>query len=233
MVAVITGATQGIGRALAQKFAAEGFDLALCARTYVDLVALRDELLAKHSHLNIYIEAVDMRQKTAVKNFGESLLQQFTTVDVLVNNAGVFLPGAITKEAEDTLIQLIETNLYSAYYMTRAVLPTMQAQNSGYIFNMCSIASITAYPTGGSYSVSKFALLGFNKALREELKTTNIRVTALLPGAVRTPAWGDIDLPDERFIHVSDIADAVWCCYAMTKGAVVEELVIRPQAGDI
>ena len=109
----------------------------------------------------------------------------------------------------------------------------MLAADSGYIFNMCSIASITAYPTGGSYSVSKFALLGFNKALREELKKTKIRVTALLPGAVLTPAWGDINLPPSRFIADKDIANAVWSCYNMSAGAVVEELLIRPQEGDI
>ena len=233
MLTVITGATKGIGRALAQKFAAEGFDLALCARTAADLDALRHELLTAHPHLRIYTEVVDVQQKSAVQTFGKNLLDKFGRVDVLINNAGVFLPGAITEEVEDTLVQLIEINLYSAYYLTRALLPTMQAQNSGYIFNMCSIASITAYPTGGSYSVSKFALLGFNKALREELKKTDIRVTALLPGAVRTPAWGDIDLPDERFIQANDIAAAVWCCYSMTAGAVVEELIIRPQQGDI
>jgi short-subunit dehydrogenase len=230
---VITGASKGIGAAIAWKFAAAGFDIALCARTFADLETLRNDILQKYPTIRVFIKAVNVAEKAQIQAFGDDVLAAFGSIGILVNNAGVFLPGAITKEEEDTLLQLINTNLYSAYYLTRKVLPTMLAQNDGYIFNMCSIASKTAYPTGGSYSVSKFALLGFNKALREELKTTQIRVTALLPGAVRTPAWGDIDLPDSRFIQATDIADAVWSCYNMTAGAVVEELVVRPQAGDI
>jgi NADP-dependent 3-hydroxy acid dehydrogenase YdfG len=230
---IITGASKGIGAAIAWKFAEAGFDIALCARTLADLETLRNDILQKYPTIRVFIQAANVAEKAQIQAFGDAVLAEFGSIGVLVNNAGVFLPGAITKEEEDTLLQLMNTNLYSAYYLTRKILPTMLAQNDGYIFNMCSIASKVAYPTGGSYSVSKFALLGFNKALREELKTTKIRVTAILPGAVRTPAWGDIDLPDSRFIQASDIADAVWSCYNMTAGAVVEELLVRPQAGDI
>ena len=234
MNCILTGATKGIGRACAQRFAAEGFDLALCARTEADLLALKAELQAAAPNIRILTQAFDIRDAAAVKAFGAAAVAFFDNkVDILINNAGVFLPGAISKEDEYTLSTLLETNLYSAYHLTRAVLPAMLPHRSGHIFNMCSIASITAYPTGGSYSISKFALLGFNKVLREEMKPLGVRVTALLPGAVLTPAWGETTLPETRFIRATDISDALWACYKLSDSAVVEELLIRPQEGDI
>jgi short-subunit dehydrogenase len=98
---------------------------------------------------------------------------------------------------------------------------------------MCSIASFQAYRNGGSYAISKFALLGFSKCLREELKEHRIRVTAIMPGATRTRSWEGAGLPDERFIPVEDIAHAVYATYALSPQSVVEELIIRPQEGDI
>jgi short-subunit dehydrogenase len=128
---------------------------------------------------------------------------------------------------------LMEVNLYSAYYLTRAVLPLMLPQRAGHIFNMCSIASIIAYPNGGSYTISKFALLGFSKSLREEMKPKGIKVTAILPGATWTDSWRGADFPENRLMQASDIAKAVWAAYQMSGAAVVEELVIRPQLGDL
>jgi hypothetical protein len=98
---------------------------------------------------------------------------------------------------------------------------------------MCSVASIMAYGNGGSYSISKFALLGFSKSLREELKPYNIKVTAVLPGATLTDSWGGVDLPESRFSKPEDIADLIYSITQISKNSVVEELVIRPQLGDI
>jgi short-subunit dehydrogenase len=98
---------------------------------------------------------------------------------------------------------------------------------------MCSIASIKAYPNGGSYAISKFALLGFSKVLREELKDKGIRVTAILPGATRTSSWDGVDLPDERFMKSEDVAETIFSAYSLSKRSVVEEILIRPQLGDI
>ncbi len=230
---IITGATKGIGLALVKLFAAEGFNVAFCARTAETVEGLVKELENKYPNQTFFGKSVDMRNKSQVKQFGSQILEAFKTVDILVNNAGIYLPGAIGKEDEDTLETLIETNVYSAYHLTRTVLPAMIAQNEGHIFNMCSIASITAYPTGGSYSISKFALLGFSKVLREELKPNNIRVTALLPGATLTPAWGETNLPESRFMAADDIAKIVLNVWNLGKSTVVEEILIRPQLGDI
>jgi len=112
-------------------------------------------------------------------------------------------------------------------------LPQMIHNRSGHIFNICSIASIMAYANGGSYSISKFAMLGFNKVLREEMKPHGIRVTAVLPGATLTPSWDGADLPASRLMKPEDVADAVMGAYLLSKNSVVEEILIRPQEGDI
>ena len=91
-------------------------------------------------------------------------------IDVLVNNAGTFIPGNVYDEGEGVLEKQMEINLYSAYHLTRLLLPPMMKQKSGHIFNICSIASLQAYPNGGAYSISKFALAGFSKNLRHEMK---------------------------------------------------------------
>jgi short-subunit dehydrogenase len=123
--------------------------------------------------------------------------------------------------------------LYSAYYTSRGIAPGMREAKSGHIFNMCSIASIKAYPNGGSYAISKFAMLGLSKMLREELKEFGVRVTSVLPGATLTASWEGTDLPNERFMDPQDVAEVVWGAYGLSKRSVVEEILIRPQLGDL
>lgn len=109
----------------------------------------------------------------------------------------------------------------------------MRTAKKGYIFNICSVASINSYDGGGSYAISKFALLGFTKNLRHELKTDHIRVTAVLPGAVLTPSWDGTPLPESRFIPADDIATLILQAYQLSDRTVVEEILIRPQLGDL
>jgi hypothetical protein len=98
---------------------------------------------------------------------------------------------------------------------------------------MCSIASFTAYKNGGSYAITKFALLGFSKSLREELKESGIRVTAVMPGATLTSSWEGVELPEERFMKPEDVAEVIFNAYFISERSVVEEIIIRPQLGDI
>ena len=128
---------------------------------------------------------------------------------------------------------MINANVYSAYHTTRGLAAEMITKRAGHIFNMCSIASIKAYPNGGSYAISKFALLGFSKCLREELKEFGIRVTAVIAGATKTASWEGTNLPDERFMKVEDIADTIYATYTLSDRSVIEEIIIRPQLGDI
>jgi short-subunit dehydrogenase len=232
---VITGGTKGLGLAIARKFTAGGFDVAVCARTENDLLELDKSLAAlrKHETQEILTAICDISKKDELKAFADDVLHAFGHVDVLVNNGGVFLPGQIYKEEDGLLEKLIETNLYSAYNLSRWLLPKMIKNNSGHIFNMCSVAGLKAYPNGGSYSISKFAMLGLSKALREELKEFNIKVTTLLPGATLTDSWKGTDLPASRFMKPEDIADLVWDIYNLSANTVVEEVVLRPLLGDI
>lgn len=226
---VISGGSQGIGKALVKKFLEEQFTVYTCSRSQAKLDALAAELANDRLHTF----TADLSQKNQVFDFANWVLKQTNQIEVLVNNTGVFIPGQIQNEAADLLEKTIETNLYSAYHLTRALLPVFQGQKSGHIFCICSTASITAYTLGGSYCISKFALLGFTKVLREELKTQGIKVTAILPGATLTPSWDGVELPESRFIPADDVAKTVYSAYQMSPSTVLEEILIRPQLGDI
>jgi short-subunit dehydrogenase len=228
---VVTGGTKGIGRAIINRFAQADFDVATCARNEKELNDLKNEL--KKIGANCLTSVADMSKKEEVIRFCQEVLTLNKPIDVLVNNAGYFIPGSITTEPEGTLESMIDANLYSAYYTTRALAAKMKEVGNGHVFNMCSIASIKAYANGGSYAISKFAMLGFSKCLREELMPNNIRVTAVMPGATRTRSWEGVDLPDERFMPVEDIAETVFSAYSLSTRSVVEEIIIRPQLGDI
>jgi len=230
---VVTGGTKGIGRAIIEKFVSHNFDVATCSRNKFELESLRSTLQRLNPVSNIYIQQADMSDKDQVKTFCEFVKKIQQPLDVLVNNAGYFLPGEIVSEPEGTLESMIHANVYSAYYTTRGLAPKMIEKRSGHIFNICSIASIKAYPNGGSYAISKFALLGFSKCLREELKQFEIRVTAVMPGATKTASWEGVNIPTERFMKVEDVAETIYAAYSLSGRSVVEEIIIRPQLGDI
>jgi len=228
---VVTGGTKGIGRAVLDKFTTHGFDVVTCARNESELLKLQQKV--KTAGREAYVRKADMSKREEVEAFTNYVAQLNRPVDVLVNNSGYFVPGKITEEPAGTLESMITTNLYSCYYTTRGLVGAMKARKAGHIFNICSIASIKAYPNGGSYAISKFALLGFSKVLREELKDFGIRVTAILPGATFTASWAGSGFPEERFMKAEDVADAIFAAYSLSDRSVVEEMIIRPQLGDI
>lgn len=231
--AVVTGATQGIGKAIAERLLKEGFDLAICARSQEDIHAVREEWLSRYPDATVLAKAADLSDAKDLKTFATSILALKRDIDLLVNNAGLFFPGAIASEPEGQLESMMAVNVYSAYHLTRALLPTMLKKRSGHIFNLCSVASLKAYPNGGSYSISKYALLGFSENLRDELKPHGIKVTALAPGATYSRSWSGSGIPEERLMKVEDIADMVWATYTLSARADVELIVMRPQLGDL
>lgn len=232
MNAVVTGASKGLGYAIAARLAKLGYNLYICSRNSEEISSIANELSLKYG-INVHSASADLSKKEEVKLFAKRVNETFSKIDVLVNNAGVFLPGQVHLEEEGTLEFQIETNLYSAYYLTRNLMGNIFEAKQAHIFNICSIASKIAYPNGGSYSISKFALLGFSKALREELKQKKIKVTAILPGAAWSHSWKDADLPYERLMEADDVAKAVEACLMMSPSACVEEIVLRPQLGDL
>jgi short-subunit dehydrogenase len=231
-LAVVSGASKGIGRAIVEKLASEGFEVAICSRSASNLETLKIELESTYN-TKIHILAADVSIKNEIQDFGKFVLDLRLPVHILVNNAGLFLPGKILDEAEDTLEKLINTNVYSAYHLSRMIIPEMLRLDSSHVFNICSIASLMAYPQSGSYSISKFALLGFSKSLRQELLETTVKVTSIMPGATLTDSWAGVDIPAERFMEAKDVADIIWASYSLSKSAVVEEIVLRPLKGDI
>ena len=233
MNAVITGASKGIGKAIAEKLAREGFNVAICARNTGHLEKAATDIQAANPSVKVLARSVDMGQKAAVLAFAEEIRNTFNTVDILVNNAGIFVPGGMQDQEDGLLESMMSVNVYSAYHLTRQLLPGMKANGKGHIFNMCSTASYTSYPNGGAYSITKFALLGFSRNLREELKPHNIKVTSLSPGPTLTASWEGFEAPPGRMMEPEDVADLLWGAYTLSKQAVVEEVIMRPMLGDI
>jgi short-subunit dehydrogenase len=232
-VAIITGASRGFGKTIAEIFASNGYNLVITARTPVALYTTMESLQAKFPDITIKAKPADVSQKADVMALGQWILDNVPTIDVLVNNAGSFVPGSVNNEPDGALEEMMNTNLYSAYHLTRALIPRMMEHGSGHIFNMCSIASLQAYANGGAYSISKFALLGFSKNLREEMMPHGIKVTSVLPGAAWTDSWIGSGIDPHRIMEATDIAKLIYAASQLSPQACVEEIVVRPQLGDL
>ena len=235
---MISGASKGIGKTIAESFAGEGASVYLCARNEIALYNTVAEIQTANPQATVKGKAADVSNKADVIAFGDWAQSEARNsgsgrIDILINNAGTFTPGSIYNEADGLLENLIATNLYSAYHLTRHLVPQMIEAKQGHIFNICSIASLNAYPNGGSYGISKYALLGFSKNLREELKPHHIKVTAVFPGAVLTDSWGNFDNSSNRIMETADIATMVLAAAKLSPQAVVEDIIVRPQLGDL
>jgi len=229
--ALISGASQGIGRAIAEKLLESGCHLAICSRSQSDLDQLQSEWKQQYPAARILAFAADLAQAKEVTDFANKVLAEFPEIHLLVNNAGVFQAGDLATEPEGQLESMMQVNLYSAYHLTRAVLPVMKTR--AHIFNMCSVASLKAYPNGGAYSISKFALMGFSENLREELKPQKIKVTAICPGATWSRSWSGSGIQPQRIMEAKDIAEMLWAAYKLSPSANVETIIMRPVSGDL
>lgn len=230
---VITGASRGLGKAIAEQFAAQGHTLFLTARNSKLLQETVQFLRNRFVAATIHSKANDLANRSGVEEFGQWIVDTNVPVDILINNAGSFIPGSIYNEASGSLEKMMDINLYSAYHLTRKLLPGMMQRKSGHIFSICSIASLQAYTNGGAYSISKFALLGFSKNLREEMKPFGIKVTAVLPGAAYTDSWKGTGVDPLRIMEAEDIAKIVYASTLLSPQACPEEIVLRPQLGDL
>jgi short-subunit dehydrogenase len=231
-VVVVSGGSKGIGRAICLKFISNGYQVITCARNLDSLEELNTKCKTDFGKELLFCKA-DVSKKKEVQVFIDFIKSKTSKVDVLINNAGMYIPGKILEEDDDVFEQTMETNLYSAYYLTRGLNALVKKSSEADIYNICSTASIMPYENGGSYCISKYALYGMTKVLREELKEENVRVTAVLPGATFTSSWEGVDLPPERFMKPEDVADSIWSAHQLSRNTVVEEILIRPQLGDI
>ena len=232
MIAVITGATKGIGAAIAEQFASQGFDLVACSRNTSDLAQFKKDIESKFN-IMVHTFQADLSKKEDVQKLAAFINKLEEAVEVLVNNAGSYVPGGVLTEEEGSLEFMINTNLYSAYHLTRGIVNKISTKGKAYIFNICSIAGLQAYHNGGAYSISKFALNGFTKNLREELKESHIRVAAVHPGATMSKSWEGSGISEDRIMEAKDIAIAIWSAYTMSSKAVVEDIILRQQLGDL
>lgn len=230
---VITGASRGLGKAMAQAFAQTGNTLLLGSLHLETLSQTAGDLAKSAPNCKILHKSFDASEKDQVLAFGDWVMEQGYPIDILINNVGIYLPGSLYNEPEGNLEKLMDLNFYSAYHLTRKLIPGMIERKSGHIFNICSIASITAYSNGGAYSVSKFALYGFSKNLREEMKPFGVKVTHIIPGAAYTDSWASSGLDPLRFQSAEDVAKMVFAASQLSARACPEEIVLRPQLGDI
>jgi short-subunit dehydrogenase len=230
---LITGGSKGFGRSIAEAFAGEGYDIWLCARTKSDLENTTNGIRDLFPGVRASFLDADLSHMDGIMRLVSWVRSQGSTMDVLVNNAGIFFPGSVVDEEDGVLEKIMDTNLYSAYHLTRKLLPDMIRRKSGHIFNMCSIAALKAYPNGGAYSISKFALHGFSANLREEMKPHGIKVTSVFPGAAYTDSWAGSGIDPGRIMEAEDIATMILAASKLSPQACVEDIVMRPQLGDL
>lgn len=232
-VVLITGASQGIGAAIAKVFAAEvrGVRLALVARNEKKLAAVANAC-AKAGAVAETI-GCDVSDERAVEAMAAAVKKRFGGVDVLINNAGSFAGAPFAEMSVAQFDALIAANLRSVFLVSRAFVSGMIARGRGDIFNMGSIAAFTAYPGGAAYSAAKAGVASLSKTMRAELRDKGVRVCCVHPGATWSPSWEASGVPAKRMMPAGDVARAFLDVYRLSRSTVVEEIVLRPQLGDV
>jgi len=232
-VVLITGASQGIGAAIARVFAAglPGVRLALVARSEKNLRAVARDCIKSGATVEIF--PCDVSKEAAVKSMGRIVTRHFGTVDVLINNAGAFAMATFARTKVAEFDRLVAVNLRSAFLVTQAFLPAMLQRKRGDIFFMSSIAGLGAYPNAAAYCAAKFGVTGLAKVLRAETKDHGVRVCCVHPGATWSPSWAKSGVKRERIMPAEDIARAILDVHQLSRRTVVEEIVLRPQLGDV
>ena len=232
-VILITGASQGIGAAIAQVFAAElpAARLALVARNEKNLRATARECLKLGAEVELF--PCDVTKEKAVAAMARAVTKHFGPVDVLINNAGAFTMAPFAKTSVAAFDNMIATNLRSAFLVTQAFLPAMTKRKRGDVFFMSSIAGLGAYPQAAAYCAAKFGVTGLAQVLRAETKDTGVRVCCVHPGATWSPSWSKSGVKPQRIMPAEDIARAILDVHHLSRRTVVEEIVLRPQLGDL
>lgn len=232
-VILITGASQGIGAAIAKTFARElkGARLALVARSVRNLAAVARACAKLGAEVATF--PCDVTDAAAVKAMARAVTRRFGGVDVLVNNAGVFRAAPFLDTAPAQFDDLLAVNLRSVLLVSQAFVPAMVRRRRGDVFNLGSIAGLQSYPGGAAYCAAKFGVTGLTKVMRDELKSKGVRVTLVCPGATFTPSWDGSGVTAERIMPAEDIGRAILDVYRLGRRTVVEEIILRPQLGDL
>jgi NADP-dependent 3-hydroxy acid dehydrogenase YdfG len=228
-VAIVTGASRGIGAAVAERLDAMGYRVALVARSVGPLEALAGRL----THAQAF--PGDVTNESDVQRIVQSVLATWGAIDVLVNNAGIAIVRSVQQSTKADYDLVMNTNLLSAFLMTRAVLPAMTDVARGHILNMASIAAKRTFPQWSLYCASKFAMVGFSQALAQEVRPLGIQVTDLFPGATDSALWDNLGINalKEAMLQPEDIAEMVAYVLTQSKRARIAEITLEPAGGDL
>ena len=232
-VVLITGASQGIGAAIAKTFAREvkGVRLALVARNGKNLQRVAKACAKPGAKVESF--ACDVTDEASVAALAQAVTQRFGAVDVLINNAGKFFGAPFLEMKTADFDAQLAANLRSVFLVSRAFVPGMVRRGRGDVFNMSSIAGLQAYPGGAAYCAAKYGVAGLSAVMRAELKDKGVRVCCVHPGATWSPSWSGAGVPPERMMPAEDVARAFLDIYRLSRSTVVEEIVLRPQLGDL
>lgn len=231
--ALITAATKGMGRAIATAFAAEGINLAICSRNHDDLAAFKAELAVKYPTIRVFTSVTDCSNKQDLRRFAADAENDLGFISIIVNNVGMYEHRGILDDGDETFDKQVHTNLMPAYELYRYFGKKMIAARDGHIFTICSIASVAPIAEAGTYSVTKYALLGLSKVMRLEMQPHGVKVTAVIPGSTLTDSWKGMTVDPDKMVLPEDIASAIMTIYRMSPGANVDEIMIKPAYGQI
>lgn len=222
--AIVTGAASGIGQAIALALADAKYNLALIDNDSEELKKVTDACNKKSVSALPY--TVDLRDRSQIDDCQKKIISEFSIINVLVNNAGIFRPGLLDIQEND-LNDMIDIHLRATYRLTQLIAPKMKEQQSGYIFNMASQSGKRARPKLGAYAVSKYALVGFNEALYEEMMQNHVKVTALCPSVVDSKLIKNNHLEqvaESEKIPTSDIANTIIFLLNLDRNTYIKEI---------
>jgi short-subunit dehydrogenase len=231
--ALITGATKGMGRAIAFAFAKQGLNLAICSRNIKDLEQIKAKLQSINQDISIVTVQADASKKDQLLNFAQKAEAELGQIHVIVNNVGIYQPTSIMDDAEDTFDILMNANLRPAYELYRYFGKKLATAKNGHIFNICSIAAITPVTEAGTYTVTKAATLSLSNIMRLEMQQYGVKVTSVIPGSTLTSSWDGMQVDANKMVLPDDIASAVIAIYNMSAGANVNEITITPVFGQV
>jgi 3-oxoacyl-[acyl-carrier protein] reductase len=227
-VALITGASRGIGLAIAHRLGEMGAKLGLCSRDPQKLEAATNQL--RSIAPAVLAAPLDVTLGDQIATFVEYTRRNLGPIDILVNNAGIGWFGPVHQASEQTWDSIVDTNLKSVFLVSKAVAPGMIERQTGHIVNISSLAGKNAFKNGGIYCASKWGLLGLTECMAEDLRQYGIRVSAVCPGSVATEFSPHTGKDPAKMLQAEDIAHAVAMIVTQSPQSFISEILIRPTA---
>ena len=225
--ALITGAGKGLGKAIALALAAEGVNLGLLARTEADLIAVADEAKTINPEIKVAYTTADITSNEQITTAVATLKNTLGDIDILINNAGVGIFGKFLDLSVEQWENIVKTNIFGAYYATRAILAEMKERKSGDIVNISSSAGLKGAPVTSAYSASKFGLIGMSESLMQEVRKDNIRVFTMTPSTISTDMAKNLNLTDgnpDTTLQPEDFAELLVGHLKLPRRALVKDV---------